>query len=172
MNPSRNDTNTSKPRLKINKFMVGGLILVIAVVVLIATSIEGSAQYYYTIDELVSGQGGRQTNLRVSGVVLGDTIAYDPATFELTFTIANIPGDNKEIEAAGGLAQVLHNASLDETAARLVVVYSGERPDLLTNEAQAIVTGSLGEDGRFYAEELLLKCPSRYEDSIPNQAAP
>ncbi len=152
--------------------MVGGLILVAAVIVLVVTSIKGSAQYYYTIDELVSDQGGRQTNLRLSGVVLGDTIEYDPSTFELTFTIANIPGDNKEIEAAGGLAQVLHDASLDMNAARLVVVYNGERPDLLTNEAQAIVTGSLGEDGRFYADELLLKCPSRYEDSVPNQVAP
>jgi cytochrome c-type biogenesis protein CcmE len=83
--------------------------------------------------------------------------------------MANIPGSNKEIEAAGGLAQVLHDASLNPSAARLEVVYQGEKPDLMTNEAQAIVTGSMGEDGRFYADELLLKCPSRYEESIPNQ---
>ena len=38
-------------------------------------------------------------------------------------------------------------------------------PDLLQHEAQAIMTGRLGDDGVFYADELLLKCPSRYEES-------
>ncbi len=157
-----------KNGIKVNKFTVGGIILAVAVIILIITSIKGSAQYYYTVDELTAGNT-RQTNLRVSGVVLGDTIQYDRDTYNLTFTMANIPGSNKEIEAAGGLAQVLHDASLNPSAARLEVVYQGEKPDLMTNEAQAIVTGSMGEDGRFYADELLLKCPSRYEESIPNQ---
>lgn len=163
-----NANEQRNPGVKINKFTVGGLILAAAVIILVITSIKGSAQYYYTVEELTSGDT-RQTSLRVSGVVLGDTIQYDRDTFDLTFVIANIPGSNQEIEAAGGLAQVLHDASLNPSAARLEVVYQGERPDLLTNEAQAIVTGSLGEDGRFYADELLLKCPSRYEDSVPDQ---
>jgi cytochrome c-type biogenesis protein CcmE len=46
----------------------------------------------------------------------------------------------------------------------------GPKPDLLRNEAQAIVTGKLNEDGVFYAEELLLKCPTRYEEAVPQQA--
>ncbi|NJL57955.1 cytochrome c maturation protein CcmE [bacterium] len=33
-------------------------------------------------------------------------------------------------------------------------------PDLLQHEAQAILTGTLGDDGVFYATELLLKCPA------------
>jgi cytochrome c-type biogenesis protein CcmE len=44
------------------------------------------------------------------------------------------------------------------------------KPDLLQHESQAIVTGTLGKDGVFYATELLLKCPSRYDDKLPNQA--
>jgi cytochrome c-type biogenesis protein CcmE len=163
-----NEQSIKKTGFKINKFAIGGLILAVAVIVLIVTSVKGSAQYYYTVEELSSGET-RKTNLRVSGVVLGETIQYDRDSFDLSFTIANIPGDNKEIEAAGGLAQVLHDAALNPDAARLEVVYQGEKPDLLTNEAQAIVTGYLGDDGRFYADELLLKCPSRYEDSVPNQ---
>jgi cytochrome c-type biogenesis protein CcmE len=39
----------------------------------------------------------------------------------------------------------------------------------LNDEAQAVVTGKLGEDGIFYAEELLLKCPTKYEQALPNQ---
>ena len=164
---NNNEQTQKKTRFKINKFTIGGLILAAAIVMLVISSIRGSAQYYYTVDELISGNT-QQQNLRVSGVVLGDTIEYDQTTFDLIFTIAHIPGDNKEIEEAGGLAQVLHEAALNP-AATIEVVYHGEKPDLLTNEAQAIVTGSLGEDGRFYADELLLKCPSRYEDSLPDQ---
>ena len=52
----------------------------------------------------------------------------------------------------------------------ILVVYQGARPDLLNDEAQAVVTGKLGEDGIFYAEELLLKCPTKYEEAVPEQA--
>ena len=150
------------------KFIIGGLILAAAVVLLIITSIRGAAQYYYTVEELVSGKT-QQSNLRVSGVAVGDTIQYDLKTQELTFKIANIPGDNQDIEASGGLAKVLHDASIDPDAARIEVVYHGEKPDMLKNEAQVIATGYLDDKGRFQAEELLLKCPSKYEDSLPSQ---
>jgi cytochrome c-type biogenesis protein CcmE len=46
----------------------------------------------------------------------------------------------------------------------------GPKPDLLRNEAQAIMTGHMAPDGVFYAEELLLKCPTRYEEAVPEQA--
>jgi len=42
-------------------------------------------------------------------------------------------------------------------------------PDLLQHEAQAILTGKLEEDGTFMATELLLKCPSRFEEKTPGQ---
>jgi cytochrome c-type biogenesis protein CcmE len=38
------------------------------------------------------------------GAVIGDTIQYDPETLTLSFEIAHVTGDNKEIEAQGGLA--------------------------------------------------------------------
>lgn len=165
-------TLSKKKPFKVNKFLIGGVVLFAAVILLVITSIKGNAQYYLTVSELMAGKAGSQGNVRVSGVVLGDTIVYDQQTLELTFTVANIPGDNKEIEALGGLAQVLHDAALDPNAGRMQVVYQGVKPDLLKNEAQAIMTGKLGTDGIFYADELLLKCPSRYEDSVPEQAQP
>jgi cytochrome c-type biogenesis protein CcmE len=87
----------------------------------------------------------------------------------LTFTVADIPGDNNEIEAQGGLAAVLHEATVDPNRTRIEVVYNGVKPDLLRNEAQAIMTGRLGQDGKFYADELLLKCPTKYEEAVPDQ---
>jgi cytochrome c-type biogenesis protein CcmE len=51
-------------------------------------------------------------------------------------------------------------------------VYMGPKPDLLRDEAQAIMTGHVGDDGVFYADELLLKCPTKYEEAVPSQVAP
>jgi cytochrome c-type biogenesis protein CcmE len=49
------------------------------------------------------------------------------------------------------------------------VVYTGPIPDLLQNEAQAILTGEVLPGGIFQADEILLKCPTKYEGSIPEQ---
>jgi len=153
------------------KFLIGGLLIVAAIIYLIASSIHASAQYFLTVNELKARANevvGRE--VRISGAVLGETIRYDPQSLQLSFEIAHVPGDNKDIEAQGGLAAVLHAAVTDPTRARIKVVYHGVKPDLLRHEAQAIVTGRLGEDGVFYAEELLLKCPTKYEEALPAQA--
>jgi cytochrome c-type biogenesis protein CcmE len=153
------------------KFIIGGLLIVAAIVYLIASSTQAAAQYYLTIDELVAkAETVGDRDLRISGAVDGETIDYDAKSLTLRFTIANVPADTDQIEAAGGLAEVLHQALQDENATRLDVQYEGPMPDLLRHEAQAIVTGRLGEDGVFYADELLLKCPTRYEEEVPMQA--
>jgi cytochrome c-type biogenesis protein CcmE len=153
------------------KFWIGGLLIVAAVVYLIASSTHAAAQYYLTIDELYAkGDSVSDRDIKVAGAVLGDSIQYDADTLTLRFTIANVPADLDEIEQAGGLAEVLHQAVIDPNANRLDVVYEGPMPDLLRNEAQAIVTGRMTAAGEFRAEELLLKCPTRYEEEVPQQA--
>ncbi len=153
------------------KFIVGGLLIVAAIAYLIFTSTQASAQYFLTVEELVAkGDSILGRDVRLSGAVLGDTIQYDAQNFILTFTVTHVPGDNDEIEAQGGLAKVLHDAVTDPGRARMQVVYKDIKPDLLRHEAQAIMTGKLGEDGVFYAEELLLKCPTKYEEAVPEQA--
>lgn len=153
------------------KFIAGGLLILAAVVYLIVSSTQANAQYYLTIDEL-SQKTKEMANreLRVSGAVIGDSIQYDPNTLDLSFVVVHIPADTKEIDQMGGLANVLHEATLNKNANRLKVVYNGPRPDLLKHEAQAIMTGKLDENGVFHAEELLLKCPTRYEEALPAQA--
>lgn len=154
------------------KFVIGFLLMAAAVVYLIVSSTQAAAQYYLTIDELAAkGDSIRGRDLKISGAVDGETITYDPETLTLRFTIANVPGDLDDIEAAGGLAEVLHQAVSDPNTRRLHVVYIGPKPDLLRDEAQAILTGRMGDDGVFQASELLLKCPTRYEEEIPLQSA-
>lgn len=157
--------------MRINKFVIGGILILVAVVFLIWTSTAASAEYFLTIDELnAKGSDVVDKNLRVSGAVLGDSIQYDAQSLTLSFEVAHVPADNLAIESEGGLAEVLHQAVLDPSRGRIKVVYVGPKPDLLRNEAQAIVTGHMGQDGVFYAEELLLKCPTRYEEAVPEQA--
>ncbi len=153
------------------KFIIGGLLIVAAVVYLIFSSTAAGAQYFLTVDELLTKSEAMQgRDVRLSGAVVGDSIQYDPQTLQLSFTIASIPGDNAEVEAAGGLAKVLHDAVVDPGRARVQVIYNGVKPDLLRDEAQAIITGKLDSSGMFQAEELLLKCPTKYEEAVPSQA--
>lgn len=153
------------------KFILGGLLIIAAVVYLIVSSTKASAQYFLTVDEAIAkGDKVAGRDLRLSGAVMGDSIQYDPKTLTLTFTIAHVPGDNKDIEAQGGLAAVLHQAVMDPNRQHMTVQYIGVKPDLLRNEAQAIVTGRLGQDGVFHADELLLKCPTKYEEALPEQS--
>ena len=157
--------------MQINKFVIGGILILGAVVFLIWTSTAANAEYFLTIDELnAKGSSILDRNLRVSGAVIGDSIQYDAQNLALSFEVAHVPGDNAELETEGGLAEALHQAVMDPERSRMKVVYLGPRPDLLRNEAQAIMTGHVGNDGIFYADELLLKCPTRYEEAVPEQA--
>jgi cytochrome c-type biogenesis protein CcmE len=150
--------------------IIASLLIVAAVVYLIVSSTGSTANYFLTIEELQAmGEKAVGRSLTISGAVLGDTIAYDVSVPRVTFTIVHVPGDPQEVEQAGGLAAVLHAAVNDPDAPRLEVVHNDVKPDLLQNEAQAILRGQLGDDGRFYTDELFLKCPTRYEEEIPEQ---
>lgn len=154
------------------KFIVGGILILAAIIYLIFSSTKANAEYFMTVDELhAKGASIVGQSLRISGAVVGSTIQYNPGTNNLTFDIANVPGDNATIDADGGLAKVLHDAVTDPTQKRLSIVYNGPKPDLMRDEAQAIITGHLGDDGIFHADELLLKCPTKYEQAVPSQVS-
>jgi len=154
------------------KFIVGGVLILAAVVYLIFSATKANAEYFMTVDELkAKGAGVASQDVRISGAVVGDTIQYDASTLTLTFDVAQVPADQKQVDAEGGLAAVLHAAVIDPNRARLQVIYNGPRPDLLKNEAQAIMTGHLDSNGVFHADELLLKCPTKYQEAVPNQVS-
>lgn len=156
---------------KFNKFLVGGLVILAAVVYLIVSSAAVGAQFFYTVDELKArGSEAIGKPVRIAGAVLGDSIQYDAETLTLSFTIVHMPADTQLINDDGGLAEALDAAVADGSRNRLDIVYVGVKPDLLKNAAEAILTGELGEDGVFHANELLLRCPTRYEEALPGQA--
>lgn len=148
------------------KFIVGFGLILAAIAYLVVTNTLTNQQTFFTIQELNErGTSAQGRTIRFTGAVLGDSIQYDSQSLTLRFTAVNIPADNAELQARGGLAQVLHDAVLDTSAPRITVVYVGPKPDLIKDEAQAIAVGHLGEDGVFYADEVTFKCPTRYEEA-------
>lgn len=134
------------------RFLIGGIVVAAAVIYLIVSSISSSAQYYLTVKEVSDkGQTMVGRNLRVSGYVVGESISYDPQASNLSF---NIVDSHQDLTAT---------TKVDT----LKIVYIGPKPDLLQHEAQAIAEGKLNPDGTFVASNLLLKCPTRYEDQLP-----
>lgn len=155
------------------KFIIGGLLIAAAIVYLITSSVQANAQYYLTVDETLSRYEKGELedrNLRVSGAVIGESVDYDVDDLRLEFTVAHVPGEKADLNEEGGLAKALHLAVSDPSRETLRVVYHGPKPDLLQHEAQAIMTGQMGEGGVFYADEVLLKCPTKYEEAVPEQA--
>lgn len=145
------------------KFLLGGGLILAAVAFLLISGTMQGARFFITVDEVVSDSSYINQTVRISGAVIGESIEYDSENATIYFTIANIPSQYDD------LATALHEATLDTTATRLDVVVENEpMPDLLQNEAQAILTGAIQADGTFLASELLLKCPSRFEESSPN----
>jgi len=147
------------------KFIIGGLLMLGAVLYLILSGTATGARYFITVDEVVNNPDYLGKTVRISGAVLGDTIAYDSQNLQLNFTIVNIPEEYED------LARTLYDAVNNPDATRLPIFMDNEvMPDLLQHEAQAILTGYIDSDGVFYASELLLKCPSRYEEAAPDQS--
>lgn len=146
-------------------FLLAGLLILVAAAWLIISGTATGARFFITVDELVDDPAWLGKTVRVSGAVLGPSIHFDPDTLSIAFTMAAIPAQFDDLAAA------LRAAVTDPAVTRIeVLVPDQPKPDLLQHEAQAILTGQLGANGVFTATELLLKCPSRFEEAGPDPA--
>jgi cytochrome c-type biogenesis protein CcmE len=148
------------------KFIVGIVLILGAVGYLVVSGTIGGARFFITVDDLINNREAYAgQSVRVTGAVIGETIRYDSENLIIEFTVANIPAETEDL----GLA--LHVAVNDPDATRMQVYVEGQvKPELLQHEAQAIMTGTLGEDGVFHVTELQTKCPSRFIESEPDQS--
>ncbi len=146
------------------KFLIGGLLILAAVSYLIVSSTTAGARYFITVQELKNDSQYINKTIRISGAVIGDTIQYDEKNLVIDFAIANIPSDYTN------LSKALYESVNDPNSIRIPVHIVGQvKPDLLKHEAQAILTGSLDKNGVFQATELLLKCPTKFQEANPGQ---
>ena len=152
------------------RFLVGALMLGSSIFYAQSSS-SNLPEYFMTVSEVLALKDKTvDRQIRISGAVIGESIEFDETSGQLSFIIADVPADYETVEQQGGLAIVLENAVNDPNRAQIQIIYVGEKPELLRNMAQAIITGELHSDGIFYADEILLKCPSRYEEAVPDQA--
>jgi cytochrome c-type biogenesis protein CcmE len=146
------------------KFLIGGVLLLGAVVYLVLSGTLLGARFFITIDEVLNDAQYAGQSVRVTGVVLGDTINIDETSQQtiITFTVATFPTDHPN------LAEALHIGAKDPDATLMQVRVVGQpKPELLRHEAQAIMTGQLDGNNVFIADELQFKCPSRFEAEAP-----
>ncbi len=132
------------------KIIIASIFLSCAILFLIVASTFSSAQYYLTVDELLTQRQYYQgKEVKISGKVLGSSILYDQDTHRLTFVITS---EDKS-----------KNLNTSYPKDTLKVYYQGIKPDLLNNDVLVIASGHLIGDDVFQADELLFKCPSKYE---------
>lgn len=127
--------------LKKRKFLIGGLIVVLAIGYLGYMGFQSTATYYYTVAELeqqATSIYGK--NVRVNGIVASDSLEREARGTVLKFVI---------VDAEGGKS--------------LPVVYRGIAPDTFKTGADVVAEGHLTDEGVFQANTILAKCPSRYE---------
>ncbi len=135
------------------KYLLGLSLIGAAAIFLVVTGFMGNASYVLTISDLRNrADKGVDVNARITGAVIYESVQYD------------IRNNQPHLEF-----DVVDSADQIGKQTPLRIVYEGPKPDLLQPKAQAIVEGHLGADGKFYADNLLLKCPTRYEDQFPNQ---
>lgn len=136
------------------KFLLGGSLIAVAVILMIVTSMASTMQYFLTVTQLRDrGSSMLDQSVRVSGAVI-----YDSTLYEMRNGEPHLEFDIVDTEDQIGKQTPLR------------IVYHGPKPDLLQPHAQAIVEGKLTPAGTFTADNLLLKCPTRYEEQFPQQA--
>jgi len=127
------------------KFMIAGLLILGVVAFATVTSFQSNAIYYLNLQEL-NAQRGALINqpVRINAPLDKTSVQFDDKTLTLKFNLV----EDKYI---------------------LPVVYKGVVPDTMDKGESVVAEGKLGQDGTFYATNILVKCPSKYE-SEPNAA--
>ncbi len=125
------------------KFIIGGVIVVALIAFLMYNAIQSAGTYYREVHEVLAQQTALTGKaIRVSGNIIANSIVYDPAKLDLQFKISDPANASQQ----------------------LAIPFHGVRPDQMSTEgSSAIVEGTLGTNGVVEASNLLLKCPSRYE---------
>lgn len=123
-----------------SRVFLAALIVVAAIAYLMYSGFSGGAVTYYEIEQLLDQADSlRGTEVKVSGKIVGESIDWDPARIRLAFVIRG------------------------ESGRDLQVVYNRSKPDVFGDGLETVVQGVLDQNGVFQADEVLTRCPSKYE---------
>lgn len=123
------------------KFILGGLVMLGIIGYVMFNSFQSNTVYYYTLSELQAqrAQLSGQT-IRVNGALDKSSIQNDQKNLVLEF-------------------------NMTEENLVLPVVYRGVAPDTMGSGESVVAEGKLDANGVFQASSILVKCPSKYEES-------
>ena len=123
------------------KFVVGSLVIIVAIAFLGYSGYQDSKSYFQTVPELYAMKDKAVgVRVQVSGDVVAGSIQRSSDGKDVDFTIGQEPQTLK-------------------------IRYIGKSPlpDTLIDRATAIASGTLGRDGVFTATDITAKCASKYE---------
>jgi cytochrome c-type biogenesis protein CcmE len=112
----------------------------------------------------------------VGAVLVVAFLAYGTTSFKSNLTpyvsFEEASRSGKKVQVAGGLvedsteyldaSEELRFGMVDEEGNTLTVHYNGIKPGNFEEAVQIVAVGSY-QDGVFHAEQLLVKCPSKYQ---------
>jgi cytochrome c-type biogenesis protein CcmE len=121
------------------KYIIGGVIIVLFL-------IWGTSAFLKTTIQYVSIDEARRAarTVQVLGRIDFDAVNYNAADSRLEFAVYDAKAENKE------------------TAERMKVVYYGVVPGNF-DQATSVVLKGKSEGDTFVAEQMLVKCPSKYQ---------
>jgi cytochrome c-type biogenesis protein CcmE len=125
----------SDPRRQRRIWYAVGAVLVVAFLAYGTTSFKANLTPYVSFDEATSS--GRKC--QVAGGLVQNSVSYIDATEELRFEMVE-----------------------EESSGVMPVLYRGIKPGNFEEAVQIVAIGSY-YDGAFHAEQLLVKCPSKYQ---------
>jgi len=112
----------------------------------------------------------------VGGVLVVAFLAYGTTSFKSNLTpyvsFEEASRSERKVQVAGGLvensteyideSEELRFTMVEEDGDTMTVLYKGIKPGNFEEAIQIVAVGSYG-DGVFHAEQLLVKCPSKYQ---------
>jgi cytochrome c-type biogenesis protein CcmE len=129
--------------MKRKTYLIGGLVILIALCALGYVAFRGAATYYYTVAEILSKANTLNgKTVRVAGPVAINSLELSKA-----------PVNSAKF--------VMHDR--DNSQLLLTITYQGTLPDAFKEGTDAIAEGKLNPAGIFEATQIIVKCPSKYE---------
>ena len=126
-----------KPRHKRLAFIAIGLAGVAIAAGLVLKSFRGNLVFFYSPSQVIAKEAPVGKTFRLGGMVVNESLKREADGLTVRFTVT-------------------------DTAKDIPVVFSGILPDLFREGQGAVAQGKLGDDGVFYADEVLAKHDETY----------
>ena len=126
------------------RFVILGVVVVLAVGFMVFAAFPGNTQYFLTVDEFVAGEQYHDGQmLRVSGKLVQESFTREEGSTQSYFRLTSEIGDsNPQVTAS----------------------YLGVMPDLFFNpHSEIVLEGRYTPEQVFETDNILVKCPSKYQ---------